>query len=65
LAVKVNGNRGAQQEICFNKFQKKLGSYCLQEIRITPIVELWTHCQWRNKPDASQRSAPRWTLFSL
>jgi len=37
----------------------------LQEIRINPIVQLWTHCYQRNKPDVGQSSAPRWAFFVI
>jgi len=34
----------------------------LQEIRIKPIVQVWKCCYRRNKPEACQSSAPRWTI---
>jgi len=33
----------------------------MKEIRIKPIVQLWKH-YWRNKPEADQSNAPRWTF---
>jgi len=34
----------------------------MQKIRIKPIIQLWKHCYRRNKSEAGQISAPRWTL---
>jgi len=34
----------------------------LKEIRIKPVVQLLKHWYRRNKPEADQSSAPRWTF---
>jgi len=34
----------------------------LQEIRIKAVVQWWNYCYQRNKPEANQSYALRWTF---
>jgi len=36
----------------------------LQEIRIKAVVQWWNYCYQRNKPEANQSYALRWTYLS-
>jgi len=34
----------------------------LKEIRSKPVIQLWQQCNGKNKVEAGQSSAPRWTF---